>query len=235
MSRRQTSQQPEPATRGLRAVLYARVSVSNGSDSLDAQLEACREWAAEQGFEVVAEHVDDGISGAKGDDERAGLASALALIEDGAAEGVVCHRADRLARQLHLSEAILARVWAAGGRVFCVDGGEIIEDDSSDPMRVFCRQVLAAAAQLERGLIIARMQGGRRRARAAGRHIGGTRPFGYDVREDGQLVEREDEQATIRRLRELRAKGLGLRAIGREVRLHPEQVRRILARKKEST
>jgi DNA invertase Pin-like site-specific DNA recombinase len=230
MSPRKTSTQPEPATSGLRAVVYARVSVSNGSDSLEAQRDYCRDYAGSLGAEIVAEHEDDGISGTKGSDARDGLSAALATLEDGCADVLIVHRLDRLARELHLQEAILARAWDAGGQVHETVSGEVLQDDPSDPMRTFARQVCGAARQLERGMIVARMQGGRRRARAAGRHIGGTRPYGYTVAEDGTLEPLEEEQRVIRRVRELRAAGAGIREIGREIGLHPEAVRRVLAR-----
>jgi DNA invertase Pin-like site-specific DNA recombinase len=207
------------------------VSVSTGSDSLQAQADAIRMWAAQEGHEVVAEFADDGVSGAKGEDERAALANALAFVEDGGADGIVCHRADRLARQLHLSEAILARVWAVHGRVFCVDGGEVVEDDASDPMRVFCRQVLAAAAQLERGLIVARMQGGRRRKAAAGGHIGGSAPFGYQVVGEGRearLVAIPEQQAVIEQVIRMRAGGETLRSIASTMGWSLARVQRVL-------
>jgi DNA invertase Pin-like site-specific DNA recombinase len=231
MSRRQTSEKPEPSSSRLRAALYARVSVSNGSDSIPAQLEHCRAYAATEGFGIVAEFSDDGISGAKGDDERDGLAAAIAAIEDGQAGVIIAHRADRYARALHVQEAVYAAVWRAGGRVFEAIGGEILEDDPDDPYRTAMRQMAGVFAQLERGLIRARMQGGRRRAQAAGRHIGGHRPYGYTIDADsGNLTPLQSEQVVIARIRALRCGGAGIREIGREVGLHPEQIRRILAR-----
>ena len=55
------------------------------------------------------------------------------------------------------------------------------------PMRTFVRQVMGAAAQLERGLVAARMQGGRRRSASKGGYLGGKVPYGYAL-ENGKLV-----------------------------------------------
>jgi DNA invertase Pin-like site-specific DNA recombinase len=222
----------DKASTPLRAAAYARVSVSNGSDSIPAQLEHCSAYATSKGFEIVAEFSDDGISGAKGDDERDGLAAAIAAIEDGQAEVIIAHRADRYARALHVQEAVYAAAWRAGARVFEVIGGEILEDDPDDPYRTAMRQMAGVFAQLERGLIRARMQGGRRRARAAGRHIGGHRPYGYAIDASGNLTPLQSEQVVIARIRALRDGGAGIRAIGREVGLHPEKIRRILRKER---
>ncbi len=66
-----------------------------------------------------------------------------------------------------MQEAILAQAWAAGGRVFAADAGEILADDADDPMRIAMRQMMGVFAQLERGMIRARMARGKRRAGVA--------------------------------------------------------------------
>ena len=56
----------------MRVALYARVS-TNKDQTVETQLLALREWASGRGHEVVAEFVDEGISGTKGRDKRPGL------------------------------------------------------------------------------------------------------------------------------------------------------------------
>jgi DNA invertase Pin-like site-specific DNA recombinase len=68
---------------------------------------------------------------------------------------------------------------------------------------------MGAAAELERGMIRARLHNGRRRKAARGGYIGGARlhrRYGYRL-EDGEYVPVEPEQIVIRRLLDLRAKG----------------------------
>lgn len=204
----------------MKLIAYCRTSTQNGSgaDSLAAQEAACRDWAEANGHEVVLAFKDDALSGRLGVDDRPGLASALVALDDGEAEGLVIHRPDRLARELHVQEAALARAWAAGDhvRVFeAAEGAEIVRDDPNDPQRRFLRQVMGAAAELERGLITARMQGGRRRKAAAGGYIGGKqlhRKYGF------QLVAGEQrpiaaEQKVIDRIHAMRADGATFAAI----------------------
>jgi DNA invertase Pin-like site-specific DNA recombinase len=130
---------------------------------------------------------DDALSGALGIDKRPGLEAALVALEAGEADGLVVHRPDRLARELHVQEAALAHAWSVGDhvRVFeAAEGEEIKRDDPNDPQRRFLRQVMGAAAELERGLIRARLHGGRRRKAAAGGYIGGKRlhrRYGYEL------------------------------------------------------
>lgn len=191
----------------MKLVVYARTSNTNGhQDSIDGQADACRAWAADNGHEVVAVFADDGVTGTAGLDDRPGLAEAVAAVEGEGADGLVVRNLDRFARALHVQEAVLATIWAAKGKVFEVHGGEVLEDAPDDPMRKFIRQVQSAVAELERGMVVARLQGGKRRAAAQGKYIGGARlhpKYGYDL-VDGVYVPREDEQAVIARMRELR-------------------------------
>lgn len=197
----------------MKIVIYCRSSAKNG-DSIEAQEAICREWAKEQGHRIVGVFADDGVSGTTDAFDRAELALALTELEEGRAEALLVHRSDRLARALHVQEAILDRAWQAGARVFTADNGEVQKDDPDDPYRTFIRQVLGAAAQLERKMIIARMQGGRKRKRRAGFHVGGSRPYGFEVDEEtGKLEPIAKEQAIIREIISKRASGMTLRAV----------------------
>jgi DNA invertase Pin-like site-specific DNA recombinase len=213
-----------------RLVAYLRQSVSNGGDSLEAQEAAIRSWAEAHGYEIVDVFADDGLSGPLDEHDRPGLAAALKALEDGEASGVVVHRLDRLARLLTTQEALLAAIWSRAGRIFAVDGGEILRDDPDDPMRRAMRQMAGVFAELERAMIVRRMQAGRKLARERGRTAGGSRPYGYRILADKRLEPVPEEQAVIRRVLKLREEGRTLRAIGAEVGLHPERVRQIVRR-----
>lgn len=184
----------------MRLVSYARTSGSgNGQDSLDAQGEHNVACAVRHGHEVVAFFRDEYVCGGLPVEARPGLFAAVAAIEDGIADGLVVHRLDRLARELHVQEAALARVWGVGARIVvyeAVEDGIVKRDDPDDPQRRFIRQVLGAAAEFERGLGVARMRGGRQRKAARGGYIGGFRPYGYRVVER-EFVPEPVEQAVI--------------------------------------
>ncbi|MCW3003379.1 MAG: resolvase [Conexibacter sp.] len=193
----------------MRIAIYVRTSTQNGAgqDSLDAQAEACAEWAQANGHKVIDVYRDEAVSGTLPVEQRPGLLDALMALEDDRADGLCVHRLDRLARELHIQEAALARAWSAGDHVEVFESveGLIKRDDPDDPHRTFLRQVLGAAAQLERGLVKARLQGGRRRKARQGGYIGGKvhEKYGYSL-VDGQYVPREDQQAIIARIRALR-------------------------------
>lgn len=198
----------------LRLVMYIRVSTAGQLDGygLDAQEKDCRKWAKAQGHRIVRVCTDGGMTGKATDDERPGLTEALGLLADGSADGLLAPNLDRLARELTVQEAALSVVWAYGGRAFTVDHGEHLADDEDDPMRTFVRHVMGAAAQLERGLIIKRLRGGRRAKAASGGYAYGSPAYGYKA-VNKQLVEDPDEMATLNAMLAWRADGLGVRGI----------------------
>jgi DNA invertase Pin-like site-specific DNA recombinase len=231
---------------------YVRVSTLNGAlgDSIDAQGEAVRSWARSRGWQVVGVGADLGRSGTLDAVDRPGLLEAVGVIERGEASVLAVHRLDRLARALHVQEAVLARVWASGGEVWeAVGDRQALRDDPEDPMRTFVRQVMGAAGQLERGLAVARLQGGRRRKAERGGYAGGWTPYGFErvgSGRDAALTEVPEETAIVARIRKASARGLSLRRIAELLNRDgvpakaggewgPSSVRTILARNEGQT
>jgi len=204
-----------PSERPLRVVGYTRVSTANQAlgDGPAAQEDAIRAWAAGHGHDLVAVTRDDGRSGTLDETRRPGLLDALALLDGEQADALVIHRLDRLARALHVQEAVLARAWGAGASVWEVVGDrEVLRDDPDDPMRTFVRQVMGAAAQLERGMVVARLQGGRRRCAARGGYVGGWTSYGFE-RDGASLAPVAHEQGVIDLIARLRGSGVTYREI----------------------
>ncbi len=84
----------------MKAVLYARVSTRGQAEkgySLRQQMEALRDHAAREGYEVLAEVTDDGYSGNTLD--RPGLDRARGLVETGGVGVVLAQDRDRFARE----------------------------------------------------------------------------------------------------------------------------------------
>lgn len=72
-------------------------------------------------------------------------------------------------------------------------------------------------AELENRRSAERILSVKRRQREKGRFLGGSRPFGYSVHENGRLIENPTEQRTVEKIRTLRQKGQSLRAIASAV------------------
>jgi site-specific DNA recombinase len=195
------------------AVGYVRVSTAGQAQegvSLDAQRARLEAWAVANGRELVAVHVDAGISGSKATN-RPALQAALADVCR--RRGVlVVYSLSRLARSTKDAIAIAERLQKAGADL--VSLSESIDTTSAAGKMVF--RMLAVLAEFERDLVSERTVGAMAHLRRAGRRISGRVPFGYDLAGD-ELVPNVREQEGLELIRSMRAEGLSLRAIAREL------------------
>lgn len=208
----------------MKLVAYLRVSTDVQAEKglgLEVQERAIRSWAKANGHRVVLWCRDAGESGSNGVETRKGLHDALAALDNrqpvdrraGVADGMVVYRLDRLARNLTIQETTLATAWAMGAAVFAVDTGEVPKDDPDDPMKTALRQMIGVFAQLERGMITARLRAGRKLKHDKGGYAGFGSPAYGSRAEGGALVVEPAEAAAVEEIRRLRGEGLSFRAI----------------------
>ncbi|HEX9270542.1 MAG TPA: recombinase family protein [Candidatus Limnocylindria bacterium] len=173
---------PGEQARGLtRTVVYGRSSTSRRTSQ--SQLDACRAAAAELGFEIVGEFVDENVSGLVGFQSRAGGQRLLELIQRTRVEAVLVFRLDRIARSKADLEETTRYLEHAGLELWSVA-------DLPLPARILPGRLteIAAFAEFERTAIKRRMQSGVLRAARVGKWIGGPVPFGYDLDAHGLLT-----------------------------------------------
>ena len=148
-----------------RAVLYSRVSTTNGQDP-EMQSREIREYCLRRGWALVGEYVDIGISGAK--ERRPQLDRLIADAHKRRFEVVVVWKFDRFARSVsHLLRAL--ETFRALGVEFVSLSEQV---DTSTPTGKMIFTVLGAVAELERSLIAERVRAGLRNARAKGKRLG---------------------------------------------------------------
>src|ERR1700757_2336232 len=152
----------------MRVAIYARVSTTNGQ-SPEMQLSDLREYATRRGWEVFAEYVDNGVSGAK--QSRPELNRLMADAHRRHFDVVLCWKIDRFGRSLkHLVNA-LADLDAYGVAFVSLKDNL----DLSTPSGRLMFQIIGAMAEFERALIQERVKSGMRNARAKGRRLGRPR------------------------------------------------------------
>lgn len=203
------------ATEKLKLVAYGRVSTAAQMDGYGPQIQTddLRKWVRTNGHTLVGPILfDGGVSGTVEASERPELSKALSLIAAGKADGILVPNLDRLARELSVQEAALSVIWARGGRAFTVDQGEVLRDSDDDPARRFIRQVMGAAAEFERGLIVKRLKAGLATKRAAGGYAGGAPAYGMQA--VGKELHTDDIEAeVVTRIHGMRTRGMSFRAI----------------------
>jgi len=198
-----------------RAALYARVSTRNGHQDPAVQLQALREVADRAGWQVVDIYVDDGISGAKGRDQRPEFDRLLKDATRRRFDLVAAWSVDRLGRSLQDLVAFLGDLKAAGCDLYL----HVQALDTTTPAGKALFQMLGVFAEFERAIIQERVHAGLAKARATGTRSG--KPIG-----------RPSVNAKVAKAIYARAAAApdeSKRAIGRALGVPESTVRKVLA------
>jgi len=126
------------------------------------------------------------------------LAALIDRVESNGVKVVIVERADRLARDLMVSEVIIDQLTRAGAKALTADGADLTSA-GGDPTRTPIRQVLGAVAQFDESVTVLKLRAARERIRRREGRCEGRKPFGS----------RPAETATLERIRQLRRKPKG--------------------------
>ena len=186
----------------IKALSYLRVSGKGQieGDGFERQRTAIARFCKASKHAIVEEFRDEGVSGTKELESRPGLAALLDRIESNGVKVVIVERADRLARDLMVSEVILSQLSEAGARVLTADGADL-SSAADDPTRTLIRQVLSAVAQFDKSVTVLKLRAARERLRRKGGRVEGRKPYGF----------RPDEQKVLEHMQQLRGRPRGER------------------------
>ncbi|WP_332741274.1 recombinase family protein [Hydrogenophaga sp.] len=194
-----------------RAALYARVSTDR--QSTENQLCELREVAERQGWVVVAEFVDHGISGSKGRADRPKLDAMMKGLARKEFDVVASWSVDRLGRSLIDLVTFLQELHATGVDLYLHQQGV----NTTTPAGRALFQMMGVFAEFEREIIRERVKAGLARAKAKGTKSGN--PIGRPG--VGEKVEE--------RIRALRAEGMGIAKVAKMVGCGVSVVQRVSA------
>ena len=229
--------------RRTRVVGYVRVSTEQQADggvSLDAQRAKLEAYAVAMDLELVAIEEDAGLSAKTL--ERPALQRALAMLDAGAAEGLLVAKLDRLTRSVRDLGELVERYFASKCSLLSV--ADSIDTRSAAGRLVL--NVLTSVAQWEREATGERTRDAMAHLKASGVHVGGTalgweRTAETDAHGRRMIRGVEADLVTIERIGVLHAEGLTLRAIAERLTAEgrrtkrggkwaPETVRRVITR-----
>jgi DNA invertase Pin-like site-specific DNA recombinase len=197
----------------VRAALYLRVSTDQ--QTTGNQYQELWAAAARAGWSIAEVFEDQGISGAKGRDQRPAFDRLHRAIARREVDIVMAWSVDRLGRSLQDLIAFLAELRAVGCDLYLHQQGI----DTTTPAGRALFQMLGVFAEFERAIIQERVKAGIARARAQGKHLGRPRING------------ETEQA----IRAALATGKGIRKVARECGVGTSVVQRIRAERTTGT
>ncbi|MDB6157771.1 MAG: Resolvase domain protein [Gammaproteobacteria bacterium] len=153
-----------------KAVAYLRTSsatnVGEDKDSHKRQMAAIERYASQAALEIVLPpYYDAAVKGADSIDARAGFAAMLAYMAvNPDVRTILVETAGRFARDLIVQETGYSMLKQRGIELIAVDSPDSFVSDT--PTAVFVRQVLGAAAQLEKTMLVSKLQVARERKRA---------------------------------------------------------------------
>lgn len=181
-----------------RIALYARVSTDK--QTCENQLQELRTIAERMNYTIVAEFIDNGISGMKTRQNRPALDQLMKSATQRKFDMVMCWSIDRLGRSLQNLVEILNELQALKIDLFFLQQGM----DTSTPSGRMIFSVFGAIGEFERNLIRERVIAGQKRAVANGVKIGRPSKMNDGLRSAIQL---------------LREKGMGIKQIARELKV----------------
>ena len=186
-----------------RVALYARVSTDG--QSVENQLRELEAVAERHGWAVADVFRDAGVSGATAD--RPGYRRLKQAVARKEIDLIAAWSVDRLGRSLQELVGLLGELRAKAVDLYLHQQGL----DTSTPAGKAMFQMLGVFAEFERAIIVDRVRAGLRRARAEGKRLGRPRI--------AEKVERVIEGEL--------AKGHGIRAVARQLRVGTGTVQRV--------
>lgn len=195
-------------TKALNAGIYPRVSTikqANEGFSLEAQRENLTYFANQQGWNVVGDYGDEGISG-KNIEDRPGVKKLISDIKQGKIDVVVLYKFDRLTRDSRDTEDFIELIQNYNIIVYTLSGGFV---DVSTPSGRFNTRILGAAAQFERETTIDRVVDGFIKKVKKGYSLcSGITSYGYDRPKHQEIQTINEEEAkVVKRIFNLYIKG----------------------------
>ena len=190
-----------------RCVIYARVSTD--SQTTDNQINELNRVAELKGYKIVDTFKDEGISGAKGRDERKGFDELIKGAVKKDFDMILCWSVDRLGRSLQDLVSFLNEIHSVNCDLYIHQSGI----DTSTPSGKMMFQMCGVFAEFERGMIRERVISGQNRAKEQGKHIG--RPTNLN---DGLV-------SSIKFMRE---KGMGIGRIAKDLKVGVGTIYRVL-------
>lgn len=196
-------------TKPQRVALYARVSTDK--QSTENQLRELREAATRMGWDVVGEFVDHGISGAKSRKDRPKLDALLKGVSRKDFDIVAAWSVDRLGRSLIDLVGMLQELHSMGVDLYLHQQGI----NTTTPAGKALFGMMGVFAEFERGMIQERVKSGLALAKKKGTKSG--RPI-------GRPAASAETEASIR---ELRAQGMGMLKIAKQLQCGVSVVQRV--------
>lgn len=153
---------------GMKLFGYIRVSGKGqkDQDGPQRQGDAIQKFCLQNNLELAGSYSDIGVSGTLDGLDRPELVKLISACELGHADGIVVESMERFARDLIVSEVLIAELKSRNIKLFAADVGfhdQVTAD--ADPSRKLIRQILAAVAEHAKSTLVLKLRVSRERIR----------------------------------------------------------------------
>ena len=176
--------------------------------SLETELLAVQTYCLQRAWYLSETLQDNEIDWGVQFKDRENGAKLISLLSAG--DKIICSHLERIVSSSLEAAELVEFFRSRNVELHIVDlGGDITSDD------FFLGFAKAAElfSKLDKKKSTERIKSVKQRQRNKGRYLGGSRPFGYMVHENGKLIENPLEQRLLRRILELKRAGKSLRSI----------------------
>ena len=175
------------------AVIYARFSSDlQREESIDAQVRACREYAAHKEMNIIGVYADEAVSGKTAN--RSQYQKLLRDCQRGDFSVILIHKYDRIGRNLGEHVNLTAKLDKLGVQLIAVS-----QDFGNSAEAKIMRSLMWAFSEYYVDNLANETRKGLKENALRGLHNGGVAPFGYDVK-DKHYVINELEAEYVRRI-----------------------------------
>ena len=190
---------------------YLRVSGKGqiDGDGFPRQRDTIARYAKRHQIEIEREFCEKGVSGTKDAFDREALTELFIAIKANGVRLVLVERADRLARDLMISEILLGEFRKLGVKVISAECGTELTVEGADPTKILIRQVLGAISEWEKSVVVQKLRAARMRIRKTDGRCEGRKPYGFT----------EFEKSVIAKMLAYRSEGLSLSDIANQLNL----------------
>ena len=176
--------------------------------SLETELLAVQTYCLQRAWYLSETLQDNEIDWGVQFKDRENGAQLISLLSAG--DKIICSHLERIVSSSLEAAELVEFFRSRNVELHIVDlGGDITSKD-------FFLEFAKAAelfSKLDKKKSTERIKSVKQRQRNKGRYLGGSRPFGYMVHENGKLIENPLEQRLLRRILELKRAGKSLRSI----------------------
>ena len=185
------------------AVIYARYSsLAQNEQSIEGQLDVCKGYAAQNGYNVIGEYIDRALSGRT--DDRPEFQQMISDAAQRMFDYVIVYKLDRFARNRYDSVIYKKRLKDCGVKVLSA-----MEGITDSPESAILESLLEGMAEYYSIDLAQKVHRGQMESIKKGRYVFGRPPYGYKLT-DGKLSVYEPEAEAIRKLFSNYADGISL-------------------------